>query len=191
MHANFIDDLIRCVTRVVTPNMALLKEVLVIGGMPDKTQNLQYLSYNRHSSVNNGQTCEFSAVAVINNRRAVQWQLAGYAEKISRWVFSTRWTRNPLDLFLNTLRCDRDVMAVLDRAGSNYTLLGILTQTDLHGSGRTRRHAQTIRPVLAIPGLAGRDLKIIQDFEAANQICKTGPIGLGFYRKTGRQMAGV
>jgi hypothetical protein len=191
MKTNFIDDLIRCVARVVPPNMALLKEVLVIGGMPEKTQNLQYLSYNRHCSVEKGQNCEFSAVAVINNRRAVQWQLDGYAKKISRWIFSTRWTRNPLDLFLNNLRCDRDVMRVLERSGSNYSLLGILTRTDLQGSGLTRRHAQYISPVVAIPGLAGRELKIIQDFEAANRIRKMGPIGLGFYRKTGRQMAGV
>ena len=191
MKANFIDDLIRCVTRVVTPNMTLLKDVLVIGGMPEKTQNLQYLSYNRHTTVEKGQTCEFSAVAVINNRRVGQWQLEGYAEKISRWIFNTRWTRNPLDLFLNNLRCDREVMAVLESAHSNYSLLGIVTRTDLHASGITRRHAQFIRPVVAIPGLAGRELTIIQNFEAANQIRKTGPIGLGFYRKTGRQMAGV
>ena len=191
MKANFVDDLIRSVTRVVTPNMALLKEVLVIGGMPDDTQNLQYLSYNRHSTVDKGQTLEFSAVAVINNRRADQWQLDGYAEKISRWVFSTRWTRNPLDLFMNNLRCDRAAMTVLERTASRYSLLGIVTRTDLHGSGLTRRRAQYIRPMVATPGLTGHDLKIIQDFEAANQIRKMGAIGFGFYRKTGRQMAGV
>lgn len=191
MKTNFVDDLIRCVTRVVTPNMALLKDVLVIGGMPDKTQNLQYLSYNRHTTVEKGQVLEFSAVAIINNRRASQWQLAGYAKKLSRWVFSTQWTRNPLDLFINNLRCNRNVMAVLAGAGSNYSLLGIVTRTDLHGSGLTQRHTQYIRPVVAIPGLEGRNLKIIQDFEAANQIRKMGPIGLGLYRKTGRQMAGV
>jgi hypothetical protein len=28
-------------TRVVTPNVPLLKDVLVIGGMPEPTQNLQ------------------------------------------------------------------------------------------------------------------------------------------------------
>ncbi|MBC2713464.1 MAG: hypothetical protein HGJ94_21430 [Desulfosarcina sp.] len=191
MKNNFIDDLIHSVTRVVAPNVPLLKDVLVIGGMPEKTQNLQYLSHNRDTTVARGRSCEFCAVAVINNRRAEEWQLTGYPKKISRWVFSTRWTRNPLDLFLNNLRCDPSVMAVLAGATSNYTLLGILTMTDLHGSGRTNRRAQYICPVVAVPGIDADALKTIQAFEAANEIKKSGMIGLPLYRKTGSQIAGT
>ena len=168
MKSNYIDDLIHAVTRVVTPNVPLLKEVLVIGGMPEKTQNLQYLSYNRNTTIAKGQSLEFSAVAVINNRRVDEWRLLGYSQKISRWVFSNRWTRNPLDLFLNNLRCDKAVMTVLDRAACNYTLLGILTVADLH----SHRRAQYICPVVAVPGIDADDIKSIQAFEKANQIKK-------------------
>jgi hypothetical protein len=188
---NYIDDLIHSVTRVVKPNVPLLKDVLVIGGMPDKTQNLQYLSYNRDTTIARGLSCEFSAVAVINNRRAAEWQLTGYPKKISRWIFSNRWARNPLDLFLNNLRCSPSVISVLNGATSTFTLLGILTETDLHGSGLTNRRAQYICPVVAVPGIEGNDLHTIQAFESANQFKKSGIIGLQLYRKTGRQMAGT
>ena len=191
MKNNYIDDLIHSIARVVKPNVPLLKDVLVIGGMPDKTQNLQYLSYNRDTTLARGLSCEFSAVAVINNRRALEWQLSGYPKKISRWVFSARWARNPLDLFLNNLRCNSSVISVLAGAASNYTLLGILTETDLQGSGLTNRRTQYICPVVAVPGIEVNALQTIQAFESANQIKKSGIIGLEFYRKTGRQMAGT
>ncbi len=190
MNKDYIDDLIQAVTRVVTPNAALLKEVLVIGGMPEATQNLRYLSYNRHCSMDRGCSCEFSAVAVINNRRARSWRLTGTSRNISRWVFSTRWTRNPLDLFLNNLRCDPSVMSVLDNAASNYTLLGILTMQDAHGSGPKQAMGQYISPVVALPGLDPAATQTIQAFETANQIKKSGIIGLQLYRKTGSQVAG-
>lgn len=191
MRNDFIDDLIQAVTRVVTPNAPLLKEVLVIGGMPEQTQNLRYLSYNRHTTMEQNRSCEFSAVAVINNRRAREWQLGGYSKRISRWVFSTRWTRNPLDLFLNNLRCDPSVMAVLDAAESNYTLLGILTTTDSHDSGLKHQPGHYICPVVAVPGLDAKALHTIQAFETGNQIKKSGIGGLQLYRKTGSQMAGT
>lgn len=191
MKNNYIDDLIHSIARVVKPNVPLLKDVLVIGGMPDKTQNLQYLSYNRDTTLARGLSCEFSAVAVINNRRASEWQLSGYPKKISRWVFSARWARNPLDLFLNNLRCNPSVISALAGATSNYTLLGILTETDLQGSGLTNRRAQYICPVVAVPGIEVNALQTIQAFESANQIKKSGIVGLEFYRKTGRQMAGT
>jgi len=190
MKRDYIDDLIQAVTRVVTPNAPLLKEVLVIGGMPEPTQNLRYLSYNRHTTMERGQSCEFSAVAVINNRRAGEWQLRGTSKKISRWVFSTRWTRNPLDLFINNLRCDPVVMTVLAQAPWNYTLLGILTVSDASASSPGRRAGQYICPVVATPGIEGEELQTIQAFEAANQIKKSGIIGLQLYRKTGNQLAG-
>jgi hypothetical protein len=188
---NFIDDLIHAVDRVVKPNVGLLKEVLVIGGMPEPTQNLRYLSYNRHTTLEGDRSYDFCAVAVINNRRAEEWQLTGYSKKISRWVFSTRWTRNPLDLYLCTIRCDPSVMAVLAGAASHYSLLGILTINDLHRAGLTRKRAQHICPVVAVPGIDADELKTIQAYEAASQIRRSGLIGVQFYRKAGRQMAGV
>ena len=191
MNSNYIDDLIRSVGRVVTPNVPLLKEVLVIGGMPEKTQNLKYLSYNRNTTIAKGRSLDFCAVAVINNRRIDEWRLTGYSKKISRWIFSNRWTRNPLDLFINNLRCDKAIMTVLDRASSDYTLLGILTVTDLQRSGLIQRRGQYICPVVATPGLDAEELKTIQAFETANKIKKTGLIGLRVYHKNGSQMGVV
>lgn len=191
MNNDFVDDLIHAVNRVVMPNVPLLKDVLVIGGMPEKTQNLKYLSYNRNVTISKGQSCEFSAVAILNNQRIGSWQLSGYSKKISGWVFSTRWTRNPLDLFLNRLRCDLPTMAILSGATSPYTLLGILSLTDLVGNCDKNQPAQYVRPVVAVPGIDADALKTIQAFEAGNQIKKSGLIGLQFYRKTGKQMAEV
>ena len=70
---------------------------------------------NRHQClfqmVDEGDRClEFSAVAVINNRRIPQWRLAGFRMQLSRLIFSAKWTRNPLDLFLNNLRCNEMLM---------------------------------------------------------------------------------
>lgn len=189
MNGNFIDDLIQAVSRVVKPNVPLLKDVLVIGGMPEPTQNLRYLSYNRYTAVEQGRSCEFSAVAVINNRRIESWQLTGYSKKISGWVFSSRWTRNPLDLFLNNLRCNPSVAAVLAGAASDYTLLGILSKTDLYDAGQTHRRARYFCPVVAVPGMDAAALNTLQAFEAANQIKASGMIGLQLFRKTGGQMA--
>ena len=190
MSSDYVNDLIQAVTRVVTPNALLLKEVLVIGGMPEPTQNLQYLSYNRYTTVERGRYCEFSAVAVINNRRARELRLVGTQKKISRWVFSTRWTRNPLDLFLNNLRCDPALMNVLDHTACNYSLLGILTVNAGSSAEAMQREGQYICPVVAVPGVEGQDQNTIEAFEAANQIKKSRIIGLQVYRKTGNQMAG-
>jgi hypothetical protein len=44
---------------------------------------------------------------------------------------------------------------------------------------------------VAVPGIEVNALQTIQAFESANQIKKSGIIGLEFYRKTGRQMAGT
>ncbi len=189
MNNDFVDDLIQSVNRVVTPNVPLLKDVLVIGGMPEKTQNLKYLSYNRNETISKGRSCEFSVVAILNNRRVGRWKLSGYSKKVSNWVFSTRWTRNPLDLFLNRLRCDSSMMAVLSDVPSPYTLLGILSMTDLVGNGEKSQPAQYIRPVVAVPGIDADALRTIQFFEADNQIKKLGLIGIKFYRKSGNQMA--
>ena len=82
-------------------------------------------------------------------------------------------------------------MAVLAQAASNYTLLGILSVTDLQGSGLANRRAHYICPVVAVPGVDAVALKTIQAFETANQIRKSGLIGFHLYRKTGNQMAGV
>ena len=82
-------------------------------------------------------------------------------------------------------------MAVLSDAAVNYTLLGILTTTEFDGAGLTQKRSQYICPVVAVPGLDSQKLAVIQAFETANQIKKTGMIGVQLYRKTGRQMAGT
>ncbi len=183
MSMDFIQDLLQAVTRVLTPNEALLKEVLIVSGMPEGSENLRYLGFNRQVVEEDNGSLEFSAVAVINNRRAGRWKLSGRRRKLSRLVFNARWTRNPLDLFLNHLRCDETVMDILASASGNYTLLGILTVNEIQGRGLLRRRLRNVRPVVAVPGLDGRDLEAIIAFEKAHEIKRVRIRGLPLYRK--------
>jgi len=189
MGHNFISDIMDALKRVATLDMDLLREVLIISGMPEATQNLRYIGYNQQIVAEENRTLEFSAVAVINNRRVRQWQLEGYQKKLSRIVFSTKWTRNPLDLFLNNLRCQPDMMALLTSCEGNYTLLGILQTEKVVGRGVFKQQLQFIQPVVAVPCLNTGAQATVAAFEAANEIRKTRVMGLPFYRKIGRQMA--
>ncbi len=126
MNHDFIDDLLDALNRVMTPDVPVLKEILIVCGMPEKTASLRYLSLNRQGWNKENRSFEFSAVAVINNRRATRWRLEGYHKKLSQIVFNNRWTRNSLDLFTNNLRCNPEMVDILSAANGNYTLLGIL-----------------------------------------------------------------
>ena len=183
MSHNFINDLINVLNRVVTPDIALLKEILIVGGMPEKTENLRYLSFNRYVDKKENRILEFSAVAIINNRRVEHWRLEGYPKKLSQIVFSTRWTKNPLDLFLNNLRCDSEMMDIMSFAPSHYTLLGILQIDDLDKTGFFKRKVRSIRPIIAVPGLNESDLKKVIEFERNNEIVKSKVRGVLMYRK--------
>ena len=100
MSTDFIDNLLKAVSRNFSSDISALKEILIISGMPEETQNIRYLSFNRQSIQEDGAIKTFSAVALINNRRATQWLLKGYARKISQLVFNPRLTRNEMDLFI-------------------------------------------------------------------------------------------
>ncbi len=183
MSHNFINDLINALNRVVTPDVALLKEILIVGGMPEKTENLRYLSFNRYVEEKEKKSIEFSAVAVINNRRVEQWRLEGYSKKLSQMVFSTRWTRNPLDLFVSNIRCTPEILDIMHSAPAPYSLLGILQIEEPEKSGFFKRKVRIVRPVLAIPGLREEDLKKLIEFERKNEIEKSRVGGVLVYRK--------
>jgi hypothetical protein len=175
---DFVEDLITALDRVISPDLEMFREVLILSGMPRKTENLRYMSYNRQVVTEGKKIIVFSAVAVINNRRATRWQLEGVAKKISNLVFNTRWTRNPLDLFLNSLRCSPEMIALLDGTPEDYTILGILQSTELIGSWFLERKLLRIRPVIAVPGLEAAALRRVEAFEARNEIRKTRFKGL-------------
>lgn len=186
MSHNFIDDLLCALDRVLTPDAGYLKDILIISGMPEKTANLRYLAFNRQVFEEEGRRREFSAVAVLNNRRAEKWRHRGLHKKISRLVFHSRWTFNPLDLFLNGIRCHSRLMDTIAAAPGRYTLLGILQTTEMRGpfDSRSRRHC--IRPILAMPGIGNGDLKTVVAFEMENEICKSGFRIMPLYRRIGR-----
>lgn len=173
MSSDFIDDLLGTLNRVLKIDSARLKEVLIVCGMPEKTQNLRYLNFNHQSVTQESTTLEYSAVAVINNRRARKWQLNGYRKKLSQMVFKPMWTRNPLDLFISNLRCNPEIMALLKAAEGNYTLMGILQIEEMHGTGHLKGQLRRIRPILGIPGIKDDDLKKVAAFENVNEIRKT------------------
>ena len=85
---DFIEDLIHGLDRVITPDAVMLREVLILSGMPRKTENLRYMSYNRQVETARNRVAIFSAVAVINNRRAQKWQLRATGKNSAR-SFST------------------------------------------------------------------------------------------------------
>ncbi len=173
MHHDFIEDLLGALDRVIQPDRELLRDLLIFNGMPEDTQNLRYLSYNRQQFFEGDRTRCFSVAAVINNRRVAQWRLTGYREKLSQMVFNPRWTRSPLDLFLIRLRCQAEVMAILERAAARYTLVGIM-QIEAHNDGRnwgSKRYQ--IHPVLGVPGIDASALATIETFERETQIERT------------------
>lgn len=172
MARDFIDDLLQALERVIPPDRMGLKEVLIVSGMPEATENLRYLGFNRQTVDDGDRTLEFSAVAVINNRRIPQWRLSGFRMQLSRLIFSSHWTRNPLDLFLNNLRCNAALMDLMARLRPNYALLGILQVDTAEGQGVNRRVLRRVRPVLALPGLDEERLKQVISFENVNEISK-------------------
>ena len=183
MSADFIDDLLHALERVGQLDLVSLKEILIVCGMPEATQNLRYLNYNRQKVANRHRDSNYSAVAVLNNRRASHWQLHGYTKKVSQVVFSTKWTRNPLDLFLNSLRCNPLIMEILAAADSDYTLFGLLQIDDIQGSGIFKRRLRYIHPVITVPDLDAPEQKEVEAFEKNNAIKKARVKGVAIYRK--------
>jgi hypothetical protein len=186
MSDDFISDLIDAVRRVISPNDALLKEILIVSGMPQEGENLRYQGFNRQTDTQSDQRIEFSAVAVINNRRIDHWRLEGRRKKLSQLIFSTRWTRNPLDLFVNSLRCNRGMMDLMASVGSDFTLLGILKREGPEGAGFSRRNTRRLKPVIAIPNLDPADLQTVVRFETACEIRQVKIRGLPLFRLVGR-----
>ncbi len=186
MSHDLIDDLLQPLNRVVTPDINTLKEIIIISGIPGKTDNLRYLGFNRSIIEDNKRKIEFSVVAVINNQRVSHWRLRGRLKKISQLIFNTLWTRNPLDLFLNALRCNPIIIDILAAADTNYTLLGIINEERIKGTGRFRHSFWRIRPVVAVQGLDAESLKAVSDFEQANEIRKMTIWGIPLYRRIGR-----
>jgi hypothetical protein len=172
MSTDFIDDLLKAVFRIFPIDISALKEILIISGMPEETQNLRYLSFNRQTIQENATIKTFSAVALINNRRATQWLLKGYARKISQLVFSPRWTRNEMDLFINALRCSPDILALISSSPAAYSLLGVLEIEDHGNPGVFKRWSRRVRPALVIPGLNEIGHQKIAEFEHVNEVRK-------------------
>jgi len=185
MSMDFISDLLDALKRVLEPDLEKLKEVLILSGMPTKTENLRYLSFNHHPILLNRRRCQFSAVAVLNNRRAMTWRLRGYRKRISQLIFHTRWTRNPLDFFLNNLRCDSRLMELLATSSCNYTLLGILQEGTSAANPVASTGYRWVRPVVAVPGLHGESLQVVESFENDNEIRQIQILGIPVYWKIG------
>ncbi len=183
MSQDFITDLLDALSRVASPDADRMKEILILSGMPEKTENLRYLSFNREAVSTGDRSLEFSAGGVINNREAGRWRLEGFWKKASRILFGSSWTRNPLDFFLNNLRCNDEMMKILGAAEGAYTLLGILEEVKKPGSGLFRRKIRFVRPVVAISGLQNGELEKVSAFEKSNEIRKTAIPGASLYRK--------
>ena len=184
MSHDFIDDLLQAVGRVVTPDAATLKELLIINGMPGKTANLRYLSFNRQTFSEPHRTRVFSAVAVINNRRVEKWRLEGYRKKISQIIFNPRLAFNPMDLFINNLRCHDKMTEILATAKGYYTLLGMLNISKIPPGVSQNSSGLCVRPVIAVPHLDPAGIAIVTAFESANEVRETRIGTLPLYHRS-------
>ena len=188
MGNDFIGELLDALKRVFPPDASAMRDILIVSGMPEKTENLRYLAFNRQTIKDENRELEFSAVAVINNRRVSLWRLEGYKKKVSQFVF--RWTRNHLDLFLNNLRCDPAMMDVLAASTADYTLMGILKIEARPTSGFLKRKIRRFRPVIAVPGIDENLLEKVIHFETANEIPCSLVKGLPLARKADQRVTG-
>lgn len=173
MHHDFIDDLLDALNRIIQPEKDRLRDLLIFNGLPEETQNLRYLSYNRQVAREGERKFFFSAAAMINNRRVGHWRLTGYREKLSQIVFNPHWTKSPLDLFLIRLRGEAAVMDILDAAVARYTLVGILYIEERLPSRLLSRKRYRCRPAVIVPSVDAGAQATIEAFEKANEIkCK-------------------
>lgn len=178
-----IDDLLHALSRVLPPDRGVLQPALSQGGLPSATQSLRYLPFNRQLINETNRMRLYSAMAVLNNRRAQQFSLDGARKRISQLIFSERWCRNPLDLYLNKLRCEPEIIALMDAAAADYTLFGILQIDEVEDKRFLKRRFRSLRPVLAIPHLDADDAKMLAAFENAATIRKVKTRGLPIYKK--------
>jgi hypothetical protein len=176
MGKDFLRDLLQALERVVTPDAVLFRDILIINGMPEETEPLRYLGFKSHVFEKDNRSLEL--VAVINNRMAKQWRLKGYRKTLNPIGGCARWTRNPVDLFLDTLRSSPEMIDILAAAPGRYTLFGILTVEPFPGAGRIKRLFRCLRPVVALPGIGADDLKRVAVFETQNEIRKIHVKGL-------------
>ena len=100
---DFIEDLIHGLDRVITPDAVMLREVLILSGMPRKTENLRYMSYNRQVETARNRVAIFSAVAVINNRRAQKWQLRARRDAAPETAACRRTPKTQPDRFQHSM----------------------------------------------------------------------------------------
>ncbi|HDI58991.1 MAG TPA: hypothetical protein ENF48_01315 [Desulfobacteraceae bacterium] len=167
MTGDFIDELLGALARIAPLNHGYLKEILILSGWPEETQNLRYLAYNRQVLAHGGANLEFSAVAVINNRRAARWRLEGWRRTVSRLVFHPLWANSkPMDLFLIQLRSDAAMTDLMAASRRDFTLFGILRSEPLRPSAAVCE----IRPVIGLPGLDREGLARVENFETHNRL---------------------
>lgn len=190
MSHDLICDLLDALNRVENLDATQVKDVLIVSGLPGETENLHYLGYNHQVFEGRDGVMTYSAVAVINNRRAQKFRLEGRRKKLSQLVFSTRWTRNPLDLFLNSLRCHGAMMDLLAAAATDFTLMGIMQVDRIEGAGLLKRKVRCVRPLIAIPGIDADAMNTVTAFESGNEIRKSKLGGLTLSRKASRQPHG-
>ena len=186
MSHDLINDLISALNRKVEVDHRALMEILILSGMPEKTENLRYLGFNRQIIKTDEHVTEFSAIAVINNHRADRWRLEGFRRKLSRLVFDKRWSRNFLDIFINNLRCSPHMMDLLAASNGVYTLFGMLRFQVVQVAGERRRRVHHVHPVFAVTGIDGVGENIVAAFERENEIRRTRIKGLPFHREITR-----
>jgi hypothetical protein len=177
-----VKELIHCVERVLPPDYALFRKVLLEVFPLDPTQSIQYLPYNQQVAYQDERILTLSLVASLNNRRADKYCHKGVRKNLSRLTFAG--TSNLMDIFINRLRCDDEIIETMTGAKGDASVLGILQVDDVKPGRMIKKRIRSIQPLLLVPGIDARATHSVLAFENRNEITKKKMFCLPIYKRT-------
>ena len=119
-----IEELLNGLERIMVLDNLPLRQLILDSGLPDSSQAFKYLQYNQQVKHEPDRTLRLSLVVVFNNRQVDRFRLRGIKRALSQKLFA--FSKNRMDFFINSLRCEEGMMSLMAEAPHNFSLLGIL-----------------------------------------------------------------
>lgn len=178
--AKAVDALLDALEGIVQADREPLRTVIEESGLPEGSQRIRYMHYNRQVLQENDRTVSFSVVAVIHNRTMGKFRLRGVFRKLSRRVFA--FSRNRMDVFINNLRCDDTLPLRMEASPVPYSLFCMVRVDEIHRGRFFRRYYRRIRPAVVVCGLSDAERRMVEAFEQANEVLQVKRFGLPLYK---------
>ena len=175
-----IEQLLDDLNRVIDPDRDIFRQAIAESGLPDRSQKMKYLPFNRQVVTEPDRTTQFSLMAVFNNRMAAHYKLTGVRKTLSQRIFAL--SRNHMDIFINKMRCDGQIISLMDAADGDYSLFGMLQVDKVDRSRFINKRYRLIRPVILIPEPGPEGTSIVQEFEKQNEVRKQKRFALPFFK---------